>query len=102
MVDMKDECIFLLRNLTELNHVILFYNAVGLPGCIGSMDVVHVKWANCLTGDYNGAKGKEGFPSLAFECISDYNCRVLAVYGPLFGSRNDNDIVKTDVDVNAI
>jgi hypothetical protein len=102
MVDMKDEYISLPWNLTELNRVNSFYNAVGLPGCIGSMDVVHVKWANCSTGDYNHAKGKEGFPGLAFECITDYNCRVLGVYGSLFGSRNDKDIVKTDVNINAM
>jgi hypothetical protein len=66
------------------------------------MDIVHVKWANCPTGDYNHAMGKEGFPSLAFECITDYNLKVLGVYGPLFRSRNDKDIVKTDVNVNAI
>jgi hypothetical protein len=66
------------------------------------MDVAYVKWANCPTVDYNRAKGKEEFPSLVFECIMDYNSRVLGVYGPLFGNGNNKDIVKTDVNVNAI
>ncbi len=48
------------------------YEEVGLPGAVGSMDVVHVKWSNCLAGDFNRAKGKESYPSLAFQCISDY------------------------------
>ncbi len=102
VVDMKDEYISLPQNLTELSRVNLFYNAASLPGCIGCMDAVHAKWANCPTSDYIHANGKEGFPSLAFECITDYNCRVLGVYGPLFGSRNNKDIVKTDVNVNTI
>ena len=102
LVEMKDEYIFIPRNLTELRRVSRDYNTVGLPGCVGSMDVVHVKWANCPTGDLNRAKGKEGYPTLAFQCITDFNRRVLAIYGPQFGSRNDKDIVKHDNNVRAI
>jgi hypothetical protein len=73
-----------------------------LQGCVGSMDVVHVKWANYPAGDYNYAKGKEGYPTLAFQCITDYNCHLMSVYGPQFGTRNDKDIAKMDVHVKAI
>jgi len=96
IVDMRDEQIFMPRNIRDLAKIEKCYNAVGLPGCCGSVDVVHVKWSNCPSGDYNRAKGKETFPSLGFECITDFNCRILSVYGPHFGSRNDMDIVKTD------
>ncbi len=72
------------------------YNAVGLPGCCGSIDVVHVKWLNCPAGNFNHAKGKETFPSLGFDCITDFSRHILSIYGPHFGSRNDMDIVKTD------
>lgn len=94
--DMKDEYVCIPTNLSELNRVSKCYDMVGLPGCMGSIDVVHVKWANCPAGDFNRAKGKETFPSLGFECITDFNRRVLSIYGPHFGSRNDMDIVKTD------
>ena len=60
LVDMKEEYLFLPRNLTELNHVNKDYSAAGLPGCVGFMDVVHVKWSHCPTGDHNHAKEKEG------------------------------------------
>ena len=96
IVDMKDEYVYMPRNITELNRVSSCYGVAGLPGCCGSIDVVHVKWANCPAGDFNRAKGKETFPSLGFECITDFNRRVLSIYGPHFGSRNDMDIVKTD------
>jgi hypothetical protein len=66
LVDMKDEYIFLPRNLTELKCVNEDYNDTGLPGCVGSMDVVHVKWYQCPTGDHNRVKGKEGYPTLGF------------------------------------
>jgi hypothetical protein len=102
LVDMKDEYIYLPRNLTELKGVNRDYNSTGLPGCVGSMDVVHVKWSDCPTGDPYRAKGKEGYPTLGFQCITDFNWRVMAIYGPQFGSRNHKDIVKHDVNVRAI
>ena len=101
LVDMKEEYIFLPRNLTELNRANKDYSAAGLPGCVGSMDVVHVKWSHCPTGDHNRAKWKEGYPTLGFQCITDFNQRVMAIYGPQFGSRNDKDIVKHDDNVHA-
>jgi hypothetical protein len=35
LVDMKEEYIFLPRNLTELNRVNKDYSVAGLPGCVG-------------------------------------------------------------------
>ena len=96
MFDMKDKYIYMPRNMTELKRVNNSYNAVGLPGCCGSIDVVHVKWSNCPAGDFNRAKGKETFPSLGFKCITNFNRRVLSIYGPHFGCRNDMDIIKMD------
>ena len=61
-----------------------------------------MKWANFPAGDFNHAKGKETFPSLGFECITDFNCRVLSIYGPHFGSHNDMDIVQMDPNVCAL
>jgi hypothetical protein len=43
LVDMKDEYIYIPRNITKMQHISRDYNAAGLPGCVGSMDVVHVK-----------------------------------------------------------
>jgi hypothetical protein len=94
IVDMKEEQVYIPRNITELNRVSEFYGVAGLPGCCGSVDGVHVKWANCPSGDFNRAKGKESYPTLGFQCIADFNRRILSIYGPQFGTRNDMDIVK--------
>ncbi len=59
------------KNATELLPIARNYENVGLPGCCGSMDVVHVRWSQCPAGDLNRAKGKETYPSLAFECVTD-------------------------------
>jgi len=99
MIDMKDEYVFLPRNVTELRRVSKYYDEVGLPGCCGSMDVVHVKWSSCPTRDHNRAKGKVGYPTLAFQCITDYNRRVIGIFSPQFGTRNDKEIVKVDLNV---
>jgi hypothetical protein len=99
MYDMRDEYIKLPANVTELNSVTCYYKFIGLPGCIGLNNVLHIKWNNCPTGDHNRAKGKEGYPSLRFQCITDYNNCILGIFGPMFGSQNDKEIVKLDPNV---
>jgi hypothetical protein len=43
LVDMSNEYIYIPRDITKMQHISRPYNAAGLPGCVGSMDVVHVK-----------------------------------------------------------
>ncbi len=88
--------------MSELHKTSKWYSAVGLPGACGSIDVVHVKWLNRPAGDHNHAKGKEGYPSLGFQCILDFIRRILGVYGPQFGSTIDKQIVKTDLNVRFV
>ena len=101
-MDMRNEFIKLPENIQELINVTCYYKAEGLPGACGSMDVVHVKWSNCPSGDSNHVKGKEGYPTLAFQCIPDFNRCILGVYGPQFGTFNDKQIMKTDTNVKKI
>jgi len=101
-MDMKDEYIYLPHNVAALKHTMNSYESVGLPGACGSIDVVHIKWSACPAGDHNRAKGKEGYPTVAFQCITDYNRRFLGIFGPQFGTRNDQEIVKLDPNVMKI
>ena len=41
-------------------------------------------------------KGKESFPTLAFESGTDFNWQIMGLYGPYFGLWNDKKIVKSD------
>ena len=52
--------------------------------------------------DFNHAKGKQSYLSLAFKCISDFNRRICHEHGHQFGTRNDKHIVKMDMGVAAI
>jgi hypothetical protein len=102
LMDMQDEYISMPKNLTKLTKVSKWYSAVGLPGVCSSIDVVHMKSSSCSTDDRGGAKGKEGFTTLGFQCITDYNRQILAVYGSQFGVANDKQIVKTDPNIQLL
>jgi hypothetical protein len=80
----------------ELEQVVNRYEDNYLPGCGGSVDVVHVKWSKFCAGDVNHAKGKEGFPSLAFEVVAGFDRQILGVSKAHFGTRNDKQIVQVD------
>ena len=98
----QKQYISLPRNYEELEEVMGRYRDVGLPGAMGSVDVVHCKWSRCPAGDFNRAKGKEGYPTLAFQCISDFDRRINGIFGPQWGTRNDKHIVKLDPNVKQI
>jgi hypothetical protein len=102
LYSIRSEYIYMPRDAKELKSVIKRYEEVGLPGAMGSLDVVHVKWSRCPAGDFNCSKDKESYPSLGFECISDFDRRNTNVLGPQFGARNDKHIVKMDDGVAAV
>jgi Plant transposon protein len=96
MSSLKDDFIYLPRDLEEYNHVVGEYADMGLPGCVGSVDCVHIGWDMCPTQQQNMYKGKEGYPSVAYEviCTSRKFIQSVSVGHP--GSRNDKHIVRTD------
>lgn len=102
LFEAKDEWIRYPSNMEELNGIMKDYVENYLPGCGGSIDVVHCKWAACAAGDNVKAKGKEGYPTLAFECVSDNRRKVLGISSVQFGSRNDQHIVRLDDTVTKI
>ena len=57
--DNHQEYIYLPRDADELRSVSQKYREVGLPGAMGSKDIVHVKWSRAPAGDFNRCKGKE-------------------------------------------
>ena len=79
-----------IRNVTET------YRMVGLPGCIGSADVVHVGWDRCPAGLRSMFVGKEGVPTIAYEMVCDHRRRILSVTPGHPGARNDKTIVRFD------
>jgi Plant transposon protein len=80
----------------KLSKMMDVYKRMGLPGCIGSTDCVHVKWDRCPVRLYHLCKGKEGHPSLAYSCTVDHHRRILGNTQSNFGTRNDKTIVRLD------
>jgi hypothetical protein len=81
------------EKLTKMMDV---YSRMGLPGCIGSTDCVHLKWDRCPIRLSNLCRGKEGYPSLSYSCTVDHHRRILGITRSNYGTRNDKTIVRLD------
>lgn len=72
------------------------YAYAGMPGVLGSIDVVHVRqWA--VTANLKQfATGKEKYPSRAFEVMVNHRKLIISVSIGFYGSVVDKTIVKFD------
>jgi hypothetical protein len=98
----KEEYIRYPNNIDDLKIVMNRYATKKLPGCCGSIDVVHLKWSNCPAGDYKRSLGKEGYLTLAFEVVTGRDREILGISPVQFGTRNDQHIVKLDPTVSKL
>ena len=72
------------------------YAAVGVPGGMGSMDATHVGWEKCPVYLTHLCKGKEKFPTVAFNCVVDHFRFIQYVSDAYFGATNDIQICQDD------
>ena len=80
----------------KLKKVLEVFGKMGLPGCIGSTDCVHLKWDRCPVNLNQVCSGKEGYPSLAYSCTVDHHRRILGSTSSFYGGRNDKTILRHD------
>ena len=80
----------------KLARMMNVYSRMGLSGCIGSTDCVHLKWDRCPVSLTNLCKGKEGYPTVVYSCVVDHNRRILSVSASNYGTRNDKTLVRLD------
>jgi len=59
----------------DIARVTYLYKMVGLPGCIGSADVVHIGWDRCPAGLRSLFAGKKKTPTVAYEVTVDHRRR---------------------------
>lgn len=62
----------------ELETVLNIFDAAGVPGCVASIDCTHLKLGNCPDAVKISCTGKEGDPTLSFECAVDPRLRCCA------------------------
>lgn len=79
-----------------------FYALLGLPGCLGSIDCVHVGWDGCPAGNRSDSCGKEGFPTLSFQVIVSHTRQIISVSQDFWGTWNDKTIVTCDATIEEI
>ena len=80
----------------EIRHIMGLYKRNGHPGCIGSVDCVHVVWDKCRSGMQALCTGKEKEPTLVFEVAGSHTRKILSVSSWFFGTYNDKTILKYD------
>ena len=76
---LADELVNLPRNIYESRHVTGLFERVGLPGCVGSIDCVHLVWDKYPAGFLFACKGKEKLPTLAFQVVASHAKKILSV-----------------------
>ena len=72
------------------------YTRLGLPGCIGSTDCVHIRLKRCSSGDSVQHKGKEGYPTLFYEVTVNHTSKIISVTYGIPGTMSDRTIVRFD------
>lgn len=99
MTSLKDDYIYMPMDEATYSRVVGEYTSRGFPGCIGSVDCVHIGWDRCPTQYHNVYTGKEGYPSIAYEVICTSRKFIQSVTVGHPGTRNDKHIVRTDESV---
>jgi hypothetical protein len=80
----------------QLDKIVEAYEKLGHPGAGGSTDVVHIPW-DCCPYEYRVMnKGKEGFPTRAFEVTVSHDRYIRWVAGSFPGAWNDKIIARFD------
>jgi len=72
------------------------YARLGFPGAWGSMDATHVWWNQCPVSFSNLCTGKEGYPTLTFNCIVDHYRYIQYTSIAYYGSIPDIAIAQMD------
>jgi hypothetical protein len=92
----KDTWISIPGNEGDYNDVEGDYNSVGFPGCVGSIDAVHIGWNRCPEALAPFFTGKEGFPTVSFQVVANQRTCVQHVSIVHPGARNDKTTIKND------
>jgi hypothetical protein len=92
----KNEFIFMPRNAEELEIISSDYHTLGLPGCCGSADGVHIGWDRCPAQLLRLYKGKESYPSIAYNVVLTNRRFIQSVSQGHPGARNDKHMCQLD------
>jgi hypothetical protein len=80
----------------EIKETLDMYAAAGFPGCVGSIDCVHIAWGMCPTKERSWFKGKEGWPTIVYEVVTNHATRIFSATPGHPGTCNDKTTVRFD------
>ena len=86
----------------DLKRVMDQYDLLGFTGAMGPMDATHVHWGRTTASHTPLFKGKERFPTPAYEYLVDHTGRVMACIKGYPGAQNDKTIVRLTIAVTTI
>ena len=86
----------------EVRHVVGLYERIGLPGCVGSVDCVHLTWDKCPAGLLSKCKGKEQHATLAFQAVVSHTHKILSLSQFFAGATNDKSIARYDPAIHQV
>eukprot|EP00961_Rhodomonas_salina_P004726 64111-Rhodomonas_salina.1 len=86
----------------EIEATLHAYEQRGFPGCIGSADGVHVAWDRAPAMDLPWYKGKEHYPTLAYQCTVDHAGRCIACTMGFPGTVTDKTIARYDTFMQSV
>ena len=72
------------------------YRVSGFPGCVCSVDCVHVRVWGVAANLKQVSTGKEKFPSRVFEAAVNHRGMIVSATKGFYGSVSDKSIVKFD------
>jgi Plant transposon protein len=75
------------RQLSRMDEI-----DVGVPGCIGCLDCMHVYWRTCPRAWHGQYEGKEGSASIVLEAVADYTTKIWHTTFGFPGTLNDINI----------
>jgi len=76
----------------EIDKILGVYEQLGLPGCVGSVDAVHIPWLRCPAAMASAFRGKEGFPTTAYNVVADHEHFIWSSSVGHPGARNDKSM----------
>ena len=80
----------------SVRDIMALYERLGLPGCAGSIDCVHLVWDKCPAMDRSACKGKDKVTTLAFQVVGSHTKRIHSVSQWFHGTWNDKSIARYD------
>lgn len=91
-----DKYVYPPRDEMEMASTMQLYTDVGLAGCFGSMDAVHLPWDRCPDGLATIFRGRYGLPTLTHNCTVSNDLFFMSATHSAPGTRNDKLLVRSD------